>query len=369
MARKSRLLLVLVLLGGTLPLPEGRTQETAPAPKPLDAGSPPAPELLPGLPKPLLVPESLTQPAPPALYSCEPTPRYFETHPLLDPPQLPPPGWIAGVELDTVVPHLMNHLLNTVQIGARAPDVVTLPSAPLDWTVAPRVEVGYRLPAGFGEFALGYRFLASQGTTHTPFSLDGAAVLHSRLDFNQADADYVSREISLWPQFLHLDMKWRLGVRLAFLYFDSRGDEAFDVAAAGSGVFDQRVSGSYWGIGPHAGVELARRIDGTGLALVGSVDFTDLFGRVRQGFFEKATMLDEAGLPLTGETRASGTQDVPILNLRLGVSWTPPEFPSAQVFIGYQYEYWWNVGKVSTTGQRGAELSDQGVTVRAEITF
>ena len=368
MVRTSHLLLVLAVLGGTLPLSAGRAQETAPAPKPLDGGSSSVSDPLPGLPKPLLAPQSLTQSAPPAPYSCEPTPRYFESHPLLDSAELPHPGWFAGMEVDTLVPHLKTHLLNTVQIDGNAPDFVVLPSAALDWAVSPRIEAGYRLPAGFGEFSIGYRFLHSQGTENTPFSLDGSATLHSRLDLNQADFDYVNREFSLWPQWLHLDMKWRLGLRVAFVYFDSTADEPFDVAAAGSGVFEQRVSNSYWGIGPHAGVELARRLDGTGLALVGRVDFTDLLGRMRQGFFEKSTTLDTNGMPLTGETRVSGSQDVPILNLRLGVSWTPPAYRAVEFFVGYQYEHWWNVGKISTAGT-AAELSDQGVVVRAEITF
>jgi hypothetical protein len=368
MIRTSHLLFVLALLGGTLPLSTGRAQETGPMPRSQTDGPAPESDLLPRLPNPLLVPRSLAEPTPPALYSCEPTPQYFESHPLLDPPQLPPPGWFAGVEADTLIPHSKPHLINTVSVGGNPPDVVVMPTPVFDWTVSPRLEAGYHLPAAFGAILIGYRFLHSEGTENTPFSLDGDASLHSRLDLNQISLDYESWEISLWPQFLHLDMKWRLGVRLAFVYFDETADESGAVVANPSGVFEQRASNSYWGIGPHCGVELARRIDGTGLALVGRTDFTDLFGRIRQGFSEKSTTLDASGNPLTGETRVSGTQDVPVFNVQLGVSWTSPACRSVEAFVGYQYEYWWNVGKVSTAGTAG-ELSDQGVVVRVEINF
>ena len=37
-------------------------------------------------------------------------------------------------------------------------------------------------------------------------------------------------------------------------------------------------------------------------------------------------------------------------------------------FLGYQFEYWWNVGRLSTSFARG-ELEDQGVVLRAEFNF
>ena len=89
---------------------------------------------------------------------------------------------------------------------------MSLPAAGLDWTVAPRLEVGYRLPSAFGDVRrLSYRFLATDGNGSTS-GLDGTASLHSRLDFNQIDLDYLSREFSLAP---HWDMKWHFGLRLA----------------------------------------------------------------------------------------------------------------------------------------------------------
>ncbi len=84
---------------------------------------------------------------------------------------------------------------------------------------------------------------------------DAPAVLKSRLDLNIVDLDYISRELSLWPKW---DMTWRFGGRTGWIYFDSRADEPFAAAAAGSGVFEQRTSDSFVGFGPHGGVVVDR---------------------------------------------------------------------------------------------------------------
>ena len=289
---------------------------------------------------------------------------YFEEDPLLDPPNLPLPGWFADVETELAVAHVKNKLVNTVSIGGGPPNTVALPSAELDWTVAPRFELGYLLPSGFGSFALAYRFLTTEGTQGT-VGADGPASLHSRLELNEIDFDYVSREFSLWPLW---EMQWRFGGRLTELFFDSRADEPFAEAAAGSGIFESHVANGYVGFGPHWGVQLVRQLDASGFSLVGAVDGACLLGRLRQGFFEASTTPGPTGLPLLGETRTATSQAVPMLNTQAGIGWKPPAYPQLQFFLGYEYEYWWNVGRDSFTTSRG-ELSDQGVYLRAQFNF
>src|SRR5262249_16955363 len=363
-------LLVLVLLGIISQAPRAFAQEKkSETPPPTTAsGEAAAPDVLPGLPRPPDAPRSLFQGPPPVPpYSCDPLPGpYFERDPQLDPPARPPPGWFADVELGIVVPHVKNKLIDVVQIGTNAPDTVTLPSAGLNWTVAPRFEMGYRLPSGFGEFAVSYRFLATEGT-ETTLGPDAPAALKSRLDLNVVDLDFASREFHTL-QCPYLDMKWRVGLRWADVYFDSRAVEPFDAAAAGSGVFEQRTSNNYWGVGPHAGLELSRRFDDAGLALIGKVDGATLLGRIRQGFFETSTSLGPDGQLLTGVTRASGSQSGTMGKTYVGLRWGPPQNPKVHVLLGYQYEYWWNVGRNSATTSRG-ELSDQGVLLRAEFNY
>ena len=81
---------------------------------------------------------------------------YFERDPLLDPADLPHPGWLFDVEVGIMGSHVIESLGQTAlsqwQCGAfHTSDEVTVPMAPLNWTVSPRFELGYRLPSGFGE--------------------------------------------------------------------------------------------------------------------------------------------------------------------------------------------------------------------------
>jgi hypothetical protein len=348
---------------------EAAPQATAP-------GAAGEPQVLPGLPRPVDVPSTLfQQPSPTKAYTCEPLPGpYLERSPLLDPPSLPPPGWFTGVDLGILGPHVKNRLTAIVGVDNRPPDIVHLPGANLDWTVAPRIELGRRLPSGFGEFALSYRFLATDGT-ESILGPDGPAALRSRLDLNVVDLDYASREFftEQWP---YCHMKWRFGLRYANVFFDSRSDQSVAAAAAGSGIFETRFSNHYWGIGPHAGLELTRHFESSGLALVSSIEGATLLGRISQNFFESSTSLGPTGQLLTGSTRETGSQSVPTINAFLGLRWQPPfansnnqiRNPSFHVDLGLVYEYWWNVGRNSATPSRG-ELCDQGVIVRAEFNF
>jgi hypothetical protein len=243
-------------------------------------------------------------------------------------------------------------------------DTVHVPGAELDWTVAPRVEVGYRLPTGFGEFAVAYRFFGTDGSGVTTGS-DSAALLKSRLSVNIVDMDYASRQFTYFPNW---GMKWRFGLRWADAFFDSRADEPFAAAAAGSGVFETRTSNNFWGLGPHGGLELARRFDSSGLALIGRIDGATLLGRIRQNFFEASTAPAPSGQRLTGNTRQTVDQNVPIIDAFIGVSWQPPRYQYAHIAAGYQFEYWWNVGRNSDTMSRG-DVGNQGILLRAEFNY
>ena len=163
-------------------------------------------------------------------------------------------------------------------------------------------------------------------------------------------------------------MTWRIGLRYADAYFDSRADEDFAAAAAGSGVFERRVSNSFEGFGTHAGVEVAQRVGCTGLSVFAKIDGWIDLGRIRQEFVELPTA-PGPGVPATEETSVSGQQAVPVLNTQVGVRWLPANLPNLQFFLGYEYEYWWNVGRFSDTPDSRGELSDQGVTLRVEYTF
>jgi hypothetical protein len=315
-----------------------------------------------GLPNPNDLPASLFAPSAGPAYTCEPLPGpYFDCDARLDPPVLPQPGWVADVEVDVTLPHVSSGIHDTVTLGG-VTSRVAIGSARLDWTGSPRVELGYRLPDGFGEFDVAYRFLGARGTgtIEGPGSApDGPASLTSRLDIQVADLDYASNELSICCWWL----KWRLGLRGADIFFDSRADEDPAVAAGGSGIFERRLTNNYWGIGPHAGLDFERRLSDTGLALVGRLDGAILLGRLEQGFFEVSTTPG-----LSAQTIRSNPQAVPTANVSLGLAWRPPSCQALRLFVGYQGEGWWSAGKFADSGS-DAQIFDQGVLLRVDFNY
>jgi hypothetical protein len=266
------------------------------------------------------------------------------------------PGWFGAVDIAVVAPHIKNSLVAPVTIpGASGPRtvIVHVPQAELDWTGAPRFEVGYRLPEGFGEFLVSYRLLVSEGTDSIPnFDVLGPATLKSRLNLNVVDLDYASREFSLAPLW---DMKWQAGVRIASIFFDSRADGQ---------VKEERTSNDFVGAGPHIGLELARHFDVPGLSAFARLDYGLILGGITQNFEETFSV---GGTPvLGGATKEHGTQAVDHLTFETGLSYAPPDLHHARFSVGYFFEEWWYLGQIDIS--RG-QLIDQGVFFRSEFNF
>jgi hypothetical protein len=342
------------------------------------------PNPLPDLPRPPDQPASLLQPAPSGpVYGCAPLEGpYFQRDPRLDPLELPQPGWLVDVEFGIIGGSVVERLGQTDPAGqitvavpgtGHASDVVAVPMARLDWTISPRIELGYRLPSGFGEVDVAYRFLSAAGSGSTPAgsaaSPDAIGALSSHLNMYLGDLDYASRETSLGPCW---GMKWRIGLRYADVFFDSQADEDETLAAAGSGVFQRAISDNFWGIGPHAGLELGTQRNRDGLRWVGRLDTAILFGEVEQRFAETSTTPRAAGY-LSGQTHFVNAQQAPMLGGFLGLEWRPPCCPSLDVLLGYTAEYWWNIGRLSDpdfyNGQSAGEVGLQGPVFRLQYNY
>jgi len=338
MVRQARLLLVLAALGtlGDFGLDPVRAQELPPAPLPVIASTPAAP------PPPTTVPaQPLVQVNPPI--AIVPPPGQYEdvNGPLLRRDPLPdspfaPPGLFGALESDIVGVHFKNRLTAPVDINGIT-DTVHVPGAVLDWTGAPRLELGYRFPQGLGEFLVSYRLLATEGTGTVPhFDVDDTdGFLRSRLNVNVIDFDYACNENALGPCW---DMKWRAGVRWASVYYDSQ--------VAGPFLF-QSVKNDFLGAGPHLGVDLRGHTPMLGLELFARLESAAIIGQIR------------------GETSVRHTQVAPVINFQAGLNWTP-NGSRLRFSGGYQFEYWWYLGHA---GDSRAELSDQGVFLRAEFHY
>jgi hypothetical protein len=356
------------------------------------------PEFLQTLPQPPDRPASLDTPAP----AAQPIPlppdsegRYFQPDPLLDPPALGQVGWFADVDVGILKPHLVNELHLPVTFPGSSPPVLgNVPGIPptvqtssgqnfvsppmastptsvdvgvnasrLNWTISPRFELGYRLPSGFGGIAFSYRFLNAQGSEGV-IGADGPATLSSRLDFNIGDVDWVSNEYVPWAI---CEMRVRFGLRYFNAYFDSQANEPYAEAAAGSTLYNQRTTNSVWTVGPHAGVDLRRRLNFWGLSVAGLLDLYEGWGRIRQNYFVSLASTT-GGPPLSAHESISSSDAIPTLTTRLGVNWQPPAYPTVRMFAGYQLDYFWNTGRMGSFTTFGY-FFDSGIILRGEWNF
>jgi hypothetical protein len=231
---------------------------------------------------------------------------------------------------------------------------VQLPETGLDWTVSPRFDLGYRFQDGLGELQLSYRFLATEGrSTLVGYDLDGSnAPLRSRLSTNVLDFDYATRVFDL----KRLNLQYRVGGRLATVFFDSLADGFF---------IQDHVKNDFVGGGAHTGLDAWYTLGDSRLALFGRIDGGVVVGSIHQSFSEVYVQQD--GTLTGGATDIHTTQAVPMLSFQAGLAWTPGwRHLWSRYSFGYTFDQWWDIG---TAGPSQADLTIQGVFLRAEYAF
>jgi hypothetical protein len=318
----------------------------APQPAPPAPAIAPVPGTVPGavppVPPPLLPPPPPVTifPGPPAV--VEPLPREAA------------PGWFAGIELGVLLPQLNYHLAAPVTVNG-GPVLVNVPAAALDWTGAPRLELGYRFPDGIGAVAASFQNVTSQGTDSLAvFDAAGGAFLRTRLDMNIFDLDYRGADLALAPLW---DLGWFAGVRTAFFYDDSRATGA---------VLNERSSDHFVGVGPHIGLEIRRGLEvAPGLAVFGRLEGGVIIGETSEHF--EVTEQLGGGASAYNDSRISAARSAPVLTFRTGFSYAPPHTaPWFNFALGYELEQWWGLG--SEAGNR-ADVNVQGFFFRGEFRY
>jgi hypothetical protein len=252
----------------------------------------------------------------------------------LDQPCFPGPGWIAAVEVGATLPTFRAPQLSfPVTVAGDTHDVAP-PLARLAWTASPKVEVGYRLPAGAGELLAAYRNITSDGNaTVAGFDPAGLARVRSRMNLNVIDLYYANHESSLGPGW---DMRWDVGARLASFFFDTR--------AAGPSLQQRASMDSFTG-GVKGGLALYRALGGVpGLSAGGRVEGAYLLGHIDQSFEEVQT--PAGGPPVGGASRFPAGQGVAVGALQAGIRYTP-DGPDGRLGFeaGYLYERWFSLGE------------------------
>ena len=268
-----------------------------------------------------------------------------------DPASTLPSLYFAG-DLFFLQPTVTGTRVANTHFDDGTPISFAAPHTSLNFTVSPRLEVGYRLPDNAGAFSLSYRFLNAQGTG-TAADDSGPLSLRSRLALNVLDFDYSTARYSPLPRY---NLKWRLGARLLTAFFDDRGQNA---------IFSESASNNFVGAGPHAGLDIEREIAlVTGLALFGRVDGAVEVGQIRQRY--RTDLTDASGDTTITTFGQNRTQSSPNLTLEAGLSYSPPRMDYLRFTAGYHFEHFWELGR---DGPSRGDVQTQGGFLRGEFDF
>jgi hypothetical protein len=158
-------------------------------------------------------------------------------------------------------------------------------------------------------------------------------------------------------------------VQVTGIYYDARSDQrGLDGTLTG-----QQATNNFVGAGPHAQLDLWRRLPIPGLTFYGSIEGASLYGHLEQSFTE--TILAPGATAVGGTNRLPHSQNVGFLGGRLGFSWTPPANNHIRLSLGYQFYQWWQLGRLLTINSAGTlnesagALTEHGIFFRGEFTF
>jgi len=289
-------------------------------------------------------------------------------------------GWNLLLELDYVKPFIHNSLSSGNLLAGQLPEAVGVPAAQPGWSAMPRIDLSYRFESGLGEFHTIFRTLNAVGKSVDPnFDAAGAGTLASHLSLNVLDFEYGYTTFNpgrigwLDPSKLIFGrwglnqrpeqdpnptfrMKWAYGVRLANVFFDSRG--------SGNQILSERVSNNFSGAGPRMSVDFMKLFAGRpSLGAYARFEFSGVWGQINQTF-ERTELLPGVGLA-TGAGRVRNVDTgAPVFEMETVLSFMPQSGPCWLRFTGgYRFEQWWYIGQTSTSN---AGLTLQGVFLRGE---
>src|SRR5262249_38662514 len=242
-----------------------------------------------------------------------------------------------------------------VQFGDDGPTrLVALRNTRLNTTVSPLIQLGaFRFGPGYGELAISYRLLATDGNDFSPGAGDAEAFhVRSRLNFQSFSLDYFRRDCPLRDDLL---LSWDVGARLQVVFFDTQVQTTSSY---------EQARNYFFGAGPHAGVGLTQKLP-SGFGVFGRFDAALIAGyNTAQNFV--VTAIDPESGVLPGTDHQEQTQLSPSFAFQAGLTWTPDWLPTLRLRAGYLFEKWYNLGRVG--GSRG-DLNSHGLFLNLEVGF
>jgi hypothetical protein len=261
----------------------------------------------------------------------------------------------AKAELAIMFPHLGSVLTSPVRLGENVPSTtVVLRNAHLDTTVSPLFQIGaFRFGPGYGELAISYHFLVTDGTEfYSTFGDSGSALIRSRLNLQTFSLDYIRSDCPIgWDTLL----SWEVGPRLQIVFFDTQAQTVT--------LFEQ-ARNYFFGAGLHAGCSVTKALP-SGISLFGRFDAALLGGYNTAQNFVVGTHNASNGI-LSGSADQEESQFAPTLAVQAGLSWTPTRLPCLRLRGGYQFEQWYHLGRV---GNSRGNLNAQGLFFGCDVSY
>lgn len=253
-----------------------------------------------------------------------------------------PTAWLMNWDATVLKPIVKNKIRVNDGVPALF-DYSGMLSSSLDYTVAPRVELGYRLPDSQGAFLVGYRYLGSEGTDSA-----GGTDIRSRFNLNVVDFIYETSPFRPWGNWY---ITSRVGGRMALSFYDTQNV---------TGALSQSESSNFFGGGLTGALDVERRFDALpGLAIYSNFDSSILIGQVEQNFHTYTGMLSES-------VQQKGSQAVQTLQVQVGLSYTPTTWENLRFRAAYQYEHWFDLGQLKSSN---LEMYNHGVFLRLELAY
>lgn len=276
----------------------------------------------------------------------------FDPEPIAALPAVPElvaePDCFFRSEVALVFPHVNSLLRAPVILGNGTLVPVSLQSGKLNPTVSPLFQVGaFRFGPGYGELALTYRFLVSDGSQDLSEESLGFARVRSRLAMNTFDLDYIKTDC---PLIGNVRLDWYMGFRLQVVFFDTQAERGF---------VRQTANNDFFGVGPRVGFKLARPLllfgDNAGrepaLSLFSRFESAAVVGYDTSQAFSAifAAGSPQPGSPVMGINSQQATNGSPSIAVQAGMTVVLPVLPALRWQAGYQFEQWYQLGVIGSS--------------------
>lgn len=263
-----------------------------------------------------------------------------------------PPGVFADIDLAFLWPDVRMRDGHNGAFGQSA-------DFDLNPDLATTFRLGYNFENDLTSVFASYRFFGADGSPN----VDGAGLpvdIGTRLDVNDVNWTVQQRIPLFWDR---LRFAVEGGARLSTIFYDLSYRTEYP-AFIGGGPFEVELKASSHFVGAGPTVGLANEFELLpGLSLFARSDFAALFGRHT---FKTRVDTNAPFLTVLAPQEIGRSATVKTLGALAGLTWVPANMPHLTFQFGYQFEYWWDVGKF---GDLSDDLMFNGLFGRVRINY